>query len=191
MEETVFYVLGIGLVIAALALSFAGLRWEKFPGSRGLMSGVVAGLAVLVLATAAFAWMQAETEQDHREAELAAEAAEAEEAAPAEEQQEPDAEGAEDAGETVPVSSPASGEVRFEQDELEAAAGTVILAYENPSEVPHNVAIDDDSGQIAQGETGTAGTYPVTADLQSGSYSYYCSITGHREAGMEGTLTVK
>ena len=186
MEETVFYVLGIGVVIAALALSFAGLRWEKFPGSRGLMTGVVAGLAVLVLATAAFAWMQAETEQDHRQAELAAE-----EAAPAEEQQEPDAEGAEDIGEPVPVSSPASGEVRFEQDKLEAAAGTVTLAYENPSEVPHNVAIDDDSGQIAQGETGTAGTYPVTADLQSGSYSFYCSITGHREAGMEGTLTVK
>lgn len=70
-DQTIFYVLGGLLVLAALALSAVGLRDERFPGARGLQLGVTATVVVLVGATAAFAWMSAEEEQEHREAELA------------------------------------------------------------------------------------------------------------------------
>jgi cytochrome c551/c552 len=77
MEETLFYVLGIALVIAALILSGVGLRWGSFPPNRGALLGITALIAAMVLATGAFAWMNAEEEQDEHAAEHAAERQEA------------------------------------------------------------------------------------------------------------------
>jgi mono/diheme cytochrome c family protein len=80
MEETVFYVLGIALVVIALAFSALGLRQDRFPAS-GVLGGVIVGaMAVLVVATGAFAWIHA---ADHQR-EYAAELAEEREAAAAE-----------------------------------------------------------------------------------------------------------
>ena len=73
MEETLFYVLGIALVVAALALSAVGLRRESFPTNRGILIGLTALVGAVVLATAAFAWLNAEEEQDEHAAERAAE----------------------------------------------------------------------------------------------------------------------
>ena len=80
MNETAFYVLGIALVVVALVVSFVGLRFEKFPTTRGLLIGGTLAIAVLVGATMTFAWRNAEDEQAHREAELAEDVAENEEA---------------------------------------------------------------------------------------------------------------
>jgi mono/diheme cytochrome c family protein len=71
MNDTLFYVLGLSLVVIALVVSFAGLRFEKFPASRGLLIGGTVAITALVLATMTFAWRNAEDEQEHREAELA------------------------------------------------------------------------------------------------------------------------
>ena len=73
MNETAFFILGITLVVIALVLSAIGLRWEKFPASKGLMAAVTAGVVALVVTTGAFAWLNAEDEQEHKAAELAAE----------------------------------------------------------------------------------------------------------------------
>ena len=70
-DQTIFYVLGGALVLAALVLSAIGLRNDRFPGARGLQLAVTTAVVALVGATAAFAWMAAEDEQEHREAELA------------------------------------------------------------------------------------------------------------------------
>jgi mono/diheme cytochrome c family protein len=69
MNETVFYVVGIVLVIAALVVSAVGLRFKDFPASAPLLFGVVAVFAVLVGGTTVFAWRNAEDEEAHREAE--------------------------------------------------------------------------------------------------------------------------
>jgi mono/diheme cytochrome c family protein len=69
MNETVFYVVGIVLVVAALVVSAVGLRFKDFPASTPLLLGVVAVFAVLVGGTTVFAWRNAEDEEAHREAE--------------------------------------------------------------------------------------------------------------------------
>jgi mono/diheme cytochrome c family protein len=89
MNETLFFVLGISLVVVAVLVAAVGLRFERFPASRGLLAAATVAFATLVVATAAFAWLNAEDEQEHREAELAEaaeeSAAEGEEAEAAEE----------------------------------------------------------------------------------------------------------
>ena len=71
MNETLFYVLGLALVAVALIVSFVGLRWDKFPTTRGVLVGGTVAVTALVLATMTFAWRNAEDEQAHHEAELA------------------------------------------------------------------------------------------------------------------------
>ena len=39
-------------------------------------------------------------------------------------------------------------------------------------------------------KTVTGGSADVTVDLKAGKYEFYCPVDGHRQAGMEGTLTV-
>src|SRR5918999_3879177 len=79
MEETLFYVCGGALVLAALAVSAIGIRSESFPPSPGVMAAGVATFAALVAATTTFGVWNARTEQDHRRAELAETAAAGEE----------------------------------------------------------------------------------------------------------------
>jgi mono/diheme cytochrome c family protein len=69
MNDTVFYVVGIVLVVAALVVSAVGLRFKDFPTSTPLLFGVVAVFVVLVGGTTVFAWRNAEDEEAHREAE--------------------------------------------------------------------------------------------------------------------------
>ena len=66
MDETLFYVLGLSLVAVALITSFVGLRFENFPPRPVLIVGT-AVFAVLVVATASFAWLNGEEEQEHRD----------------------------------------------------------------------------------------------------------------------------
>jgi plastocyanin len=203
-----FYVFGIALTLAALVLSFVGLRAEKFPGSRGLLVGVLGGMTALVAASCAFAVVLSREEADHREEEVAEfeaeQAAEEAEASATEEEQvaeedaagapadEQESEGPQQAPETLAITSPADGSLIFEPDKLDAAAGEVEIEYTNPSStVPHNVAIEFDGETVAQSETVQGGeSASALAELDPGSYTYYCSIPGHREAGMEGALTV-
>ncbi|MEA3165983.1 MAG: hypothetical protein QOJ26_852 [Thermoplasmata archaeon] len=70
----------------------------------------------------------------------------------------------------------------------EAEAGSVKLVSENPQNVPHNIAIEGgEEGPVVQGGE----TSELSADLQPGEYTFYCSVPGHKEGGMVGKLTVK
>ena len=71
-DQTVFYVLGIGLTCLALIVSFLGLRMEKFPPSRGALLGGIAVFVLVVGGTTSYAWLSAEDEQAHRDEEIAA-----------------------------------------------------------------------------------------------------------------------
>jgi plastocyanin len=93
-------------------------------------------------------------------------------------------------GETVKVSSPADGALKFDQATLTAPAGEVTFTYSNPSQVPHAFEVEG-NGVEQETETITEGEDSITVELEPGEYVYYCPVGSHRQAGMEGTLTVE
>ena len=81
----------------------------------------------------------------------------------------------------------------YDKKKLTAEAGEVTITMDNPdgNGMPHDVAIEGEgvkqAGEIVQ----PGGTSEVSADLKPGTYTFYCSVGQHRQAGMEGTLTVR
>ena len=81
------------------------------------------------------------------------------------------------------------GALKFDKTELTAKPGKVTITMDNPSDVPHAVEVEG-NGVEEETKTLTKGTADVTVDLKAGKYEFYCPVDGHKEAGMEGTLTV-
>jgi len=244
-NEKVFYACGIVLAVSALAVSFVGLKSEKFPGKA--LPAVILWFAVFVLAATTFAVRYSGEEHEAKAAEYAefneklekGESTggfsneggalggereegeeEAEEEAPGGEEEEPvgpttgSKEGSGSSGKggvtegekgaqgnsksnsgpqastTLPLAADPSA-LAFDQTELSAKAGKVTIDFNNPSPIPHNVVIEHDGKELAGFEPIAEGEEEVSAELKAGAYTFFCSVPGHREAGMEGTLTVK
>jgi plastocyanin len=86
----------------------------------------------------------------------------------------------------------ASSGLAFASDTATAKAGKVTVNFTNPQPLTHDVAIEDSSGKtIGKTELIAEGSDSAVVNLKPGEYTFYCSVPGHREAGMEGTLTVK
>jgi len=82
-------------------------------------------------------------------------------------------------------------QIAFDKTELSAKPGKVTIDFDNPSAVPHNVVIEKDGQELAGFEPITEGQKEVSADLEAGTYTFICTVPGHAELGMQGTLTVK
>ena len=93
-------------------------------------------------------------------------------------------------GSTVQISADPSGALKFEQTDVSATAGSITIDFTNMSSLSHDVRIE---GNGASGGTDeiTDSSTTATVDLEPGTYTFFCSVDGHRAAGMEGTLTVK
>ncbi|HEY7266664.1 MAG TPA: cupredoxin domain-containing protein [Solirubrobacterales bacterium] len=191
MDGNFFFVLGIVLVVAAVALAFLGIRaGDRFPGSRVVLVGVTAIFAAVVVATMAFAVVKSQDEQKERNEKLAKE----------QEQAQPEngggAQPAQPTGgaatESLDVTSPADGGLSYEPNGLTAKPGNVTITYDNPSQVPHSIAVATANGNVlGEVQPFTNGKQSVDlSNLAPGKYVFYCTVPGHREAGMEGNLTV-
>jgi outer membrane protein assembly factor BamB len=94
-------------------------------------------------------------------------------------------------GSTVSL-QPKGDQLLFDTDTLTAKAGKVTVDFTNDSAIPHNVTLIDSANKtLGATPTFDGGTKSFDATLKAGTYTYYCSVPGHREAGMQGTLTVK
>jgi plastocyanin len=60
----------------------------------------------------------------------------------------------------------------------------------NMSPLEHNVTVAQGSTVLGATPTFQGGSKTLTLNLKAGTYTFYCSVPGHRQAGMEGTLTV-
>ncbi len=93
---------------------------------------------------------------------------------------------------TLSLAANPEGELKYDKSSLTANAGKVSIAFTNMSPLEHNMTIESSSHQIL-GATPTfkGGSKLLTLELKPGTYKFFCSVPGHRMAGMEGTLTVK
>lgn len=92
-------------------------------------------------------------------------------------------------GATIQLAADPGGAFEFDRDSLEASAGMVMIELTNDASIPHNVAVEG-NGVNEESETVTGDTTTLMVELEPGTYTFYCSVPGHREGGMEGTLTV-
>ena len=82
-----------------------------------------------------------------------------------------------------------AGDFAFDPDEITAEPGEDLAIALTSEDILHDFTIDELDAHVAAdaGETAEGGI----SNLEPGDYTYYCSVPGHREAGMEGTLTVQ
>jgi uncharacterized cupredoxin-like copper-binding protein len=92
-------------------------------------------------------------------------------------------------GPTAPKLELGATEMRYSPSRIAVAAGEVPIVLRNEGLVVHDLRIEDKPTfllEAAPGKTATA-----TWSLSKGRYEIYCSIPGHRAAGMEGILEVR
>ena len=86
-------------------------------------------------------------------------------------------------------------EPKWEKNAFTAKAGVVNISFTSPTGGNHNLNLVGPGAPypLLWGQPAGAPedhlTYAVT--LQKGEYTFYCSVQGHRTAGMQGTITVE
>jgi len=202
-----FYVAGGVLVAWALVVSLGlGLRRADFPATLGGERAVMAISAVLVLGTVLTAVITSgsETKAGAETATTQTSAA----SAPTPSVPSPSKQPSTQASPTPPTtaaSAPApapaaatslklaanpQGLLSFDTKQLSAKAGTVTISFTNNAPLEHNVTIAKGASVLGATPTFIRGSKPLTLKLAPGKYTFYCSVPGHRQAGMEGTLSV-
>ena len=95
-------------------------------------------------------------------------------------------------GQVLQLAADPSGALAYDTTELSAKPGKVTLDFTNESPVGHNVVIEDSGGkEIASTDVITGQSTTAEFTVKPGTYTFFCSIPGHAQAGMKGTLTVK
>jgi plastocyanin/sugar lactone lactonase YvrE len=94
--------------------------------------------------------------------------------------------------ESLSLEANPEGQLKYNKASLTASAGKISIDFTNMSPLEHNVTIESSSGEkVAATPIFKGGTKSLALNLKPGTYKFYCSVPGHRMAGMEGTLTVK
>lgn len=206
-NETLFFICGITLAVSAVVFSFIGLKLKDFPGRA--WPAVVAWFAIFVLGSTTFAVLHAKDEEKAKAAEyekagkeIEAEVHDAEgsgqnlttesakPAAPKESKESTTA-AAKGPGGTLQLEASPT-QIAYDTTKLTSKPGKVTIDFTNPAAIEHDVVIENEAGEeLAASPKVTKGKTSVSADLAPGTYTFFCSVPGHREAGMEGTLTVK
>ncbi len=93
---------------------------------------------------------------------------------------------------SLAIAANPSGLLKYTKSTLSAKAGKVTVAFSNSSPLAHNFTLQEGTNGKVLGATPTfqGGTKTLTLNLKPGTYTYFCTVPGHRMAGMVGTLTV-
>jgi plastocyanin len=164
-----YYIAGSVLALWAVLLALWGISHAEFPGSAGRGRFVILTSFVLVAATMSAAVLTGGEEKGS-----AAATGQAPEAT----------------GRTVQLAADPDGGLFYDKDRAAVLAGRVTVRFTNDAQVAHNVTIAQGSRTLAATKTITGASASLAVNLAAGVYVYFCSVPGHRQSGMEGTLTV-
>jgi plastocyanin len=166
-----FYIAGVLLVVWVLVIAAVGISHaDSFPGSPGRARLVMLTSFVLVAATITAAVLTGGEAAEERGPEAGA--------APAA------------TGRTLALVADPGGALRFDNTRAAVFAGRVTVRLTNDSSIEHNVTIAQGPKTFGATKTITESTDTLALDLAPGDYVFFCSVAGHRESGMEGTLSV-
>jgi plastocyanin len=213
-----FYIAGGVLIVWALVISMGlGMRRPDFPSTLKGERVIIGVSILLVLVTAATAVLtasvpekaSASSSHEHYVSQVATigeplpPSATPPGATPPSAAAAPATPPTATTGTPAPASSPAAGRptslalaanptglLSYNTKQLAARAGTVTIVMANMSPVEHNVTVAQGTTVLGATPSFTGGTKTLTLKLKPGTYTFYCSVPGHRQAGMEGTLTV-
>jgi plastocyanin len=94
-------------------------------------------------------------------------------------------------GQTLSLAADPSA-LAFQETSLTAKPGKATIDFNNPSAIGHDVCVQDSSGkEVGCSDVIQQSNTTLNVDLKPGTYTYFCSVDGHEQAGMKGTLTVK
>jgi plastocyanin len=87
-----------------------------------------------------------------------------------------------------------NGQLAYQVSSATAQAGQLEIVSRNAASIAHDIAIQQGTNGrvLAVGPTvSNGGVSSVSVNLRPGTYTFYCTLPGHRQAGMQGTLTVR
>lgn len=84
-----------------------------------------------------------------------------------------------------------TGQLKYTASSATAKTGSVTLKMANKSSVPHDIAVTGNGVNAVSSIVQNGGTATVTVKLPPGKYTFYCTVPGHKDAGMQGPLVVK
>jgi plastocyanin len=90
---------------------------------------------------------------------------------------------------TIPADP--GGALAYTFADAEAPPGQLEIDSPNESSVDHNIALEGGGVNEVGPVVKNGGVSTINVTVQSGEYTFFCTVTGHRAAGMEGELTVK
>jgi len=97
-------------------------------------------------------------------------------------------------GGKLEIDADPNGQLAYTVSKATSAAGALEIDSKNASSTPHDIALQEGTNGkvLGQGKTVSGGgVSTVSVNLKPGTYTFYCTLPGHRAAGMQGTLTVK
>lgn len=95
-------------------------------------------------------------------------------------------------GGTLEMPASPTGALAFASTAATSGAGALEIVSANDASVPHNIALSGPGGLLAEGDVVEAGGVSrIQVNLQPGKYEFLCTVPGHADGGMKGTLTVR
>jgi mono/diheme cytochrome c family protein len=91
---------------------------------------------------------------------------------------------------TLEIDAAAAG-LAYVAKSATAPAGKLTIKSKNPQPVGHDIALEGNGVNAKGAVVQNGGVSQFSADLKPGKYTFYCSVPGHRQGGMVGTITVK